>query len=109
MQRLRRYVPEAAFLLLALLWVATTAEAPGPENSLGNVGISLGGLALLIRAVTPLLRPRHDSSADREDLVWQAQTTVAIEHLSKTFDAWLIEQRRHNQQMERYFAPRSES
>ncbi|HNB58687.1 MAG TPA: hypothetical protein PK308_00140 [Phycisphaerales bacterium] len=100
MKQLRRYFPEVGFLLLALLWMATTAEGPGAANSLGNVGVSLGGLALLIRAITPLLRPRHDNGSDREDIRWQEQTSAAIESLAKSIAAMAEETRRHNTAVE---------
>lgn len=112
MRALRRWVPELGYLGIVALWALTTGmngDAPAPAASLGGVGVTLGGIALLIRAVTPLLRPSASHGPDRDDIRWQEQTTAAIDQLGKTMDAWLVEQRRHNRAVEGYMQDQAQA
>lgn len=102
MHQLRRWMPEVSYLALVALWALTSGAVGDEPATLGNIGVSLGGLALLIRAIAPLLRPHAANGLDRDDIRWQEHMTTTIDQLTKTVDAWLVEQRRHNRAIEGY-------
>lgn len=98
----RRYSLELGFLLLVGCWFGVSGfqgEVQSPARGAGEIGVSLAGLGILIRAIAPLLR-RGESGVDREDVRWQEQTSAAIQGLTLSIRDWAEEQRRHNQQVE---------
>lgn len=105
MRKLRQLAPELFWGGLVAVWAlllgAQSAGQTDGKELAGNLGIGLGGVALLIRALTPLLRPHTaGSSVDREDVRWQERTSASIETLALSIRDWAEEQRRHNQQVE---------
>lgn len=82
-----RVSQEVWFLALVTLWLlllgAQSDGVPVAAKDVGSVGVGLGGLALLIRAIAPLLRRDGGSGTD---LRFQEETRASLSVMARVQD-----------------------